>query len=855
MAVIRHNTTKVWNYVVVLTGILVFSFALFALHHILHEVRLQDILVEFRSVSPTSILLCIFLVICDYVVLTGYDALALHYLGQSVSYPRTALASFASYSVSHNIGLSFLTGGSVRYRIYSISGLSSVEIASLIFFCGFTFWLAVTMLMGIALVSEPGFFSVADKLSELTNQIIGSILIIFIIIYISSGLLYKKPLQFHHWSVRIPHLKIKLMQLLLGVIDITLAAGALYVLFPAEADVGYLTLVGVYIAAISLGFLSNAPGGLGVFEAIMLLGLPQIDKEVLLGVLLMFRCLYYFLPLSIGILLLGIHEAVQRQTELAKLSRTVSMLGQLITPRLIGTAVMIGGTILLFSGATPALHERLAILKLFLPLPFLETSHLLASVFGLWLLILARGIFLRLDSAWFLTISVLVAGIVFSFLKGLDYEEALILFVILVALLFNRTVFYRKGSLLSQAFTPGWILAVLVIISSSIWLGIFANKHIEYSDILWWQFTYHGDASRFMRASFAVVVLSFSWFAYLLIRPSKPALDKDRADINLIKSIVKASNKCIPYLALTGDKKFMLSDYKDAFIMYDAQGRSWITMGDPVGPLNRWPDLLLRFRQLADIYAGWPVFYQIDSDTLSVYLDQGLSVFKIGEEANINLADFNLDGSRNSELRRINRKLERQGLKFSIISADGISSIIQELQVISDQWMHSKSTSEKGFSVGFFNPDYLGQCNIAVITQKEHFIAFANLWETADKSRISVDLMRYLPDVPNGVMDYLFIQLMLWAKDSGYQCFSLGMAPLAGLQNHPLAPTWMRVGSFIFQHGEHFYNFEGLRNYKAKFNPEWKPKYVACPGGTGLPRVLLDTATLIAGGPSRIFVR
>lgn len=851
----NFNTSTKWNYVGVFAGILVFSIALLTLHHLLAEVRLEDILAEFRSTPVNRIFICIFLVTCDYFVLTGYDSLALYHLGKTVPYPKTALASFTSYSVSHNIGLSFLTGGSVRYRIYSISGLSSVDIATLIIFCSFTFWIAVAMLMGIALLYEPGFFSVADRLSSLSNQIIGFILVSIVAGYILISTCYKKPLQFFHWSIRFPALNITLMQLLLGIIDLNLAACALYVLFPAEAGIDYLTLVGVYLAAISLGFLSNAPGGLGVFEAMMLLGLPQVDKEVLLGTLLMFRCLYYFLPLSIGMLLLGAHEGGQRQTEFEKLSKTVSMVGRLVTPRLIGTAVLIGGAILLFSGATPALQERMAILKLFVPLPFLEMSHLLASVFGLWLLILARGIFLRLDSAWLLTIFVLVAGIILSLLKGLDYEEALVLFVILLALFLNRSVFYRKGSLFNQAFTPGWLLTVLVIVTGSIWLGIFANKHIEYSDILWWQFTYHGDASRFMRASFAVFVLTLTWFAYLLMRPTKPEKDKNMVDTIIIKSIVSASNKIIPHLALTGDKQFMLSDNKDAFIMYNVQGRSWITMGDPVGPLNRWPELLLHFRQLADMYAGWPVFYQVDAETLSVYLDEGFSVFKIGEEANIDLANFTLEGSKNSDLRHTNRKFGQQGLEFSIFNSGDVLSKIQDLKAISDRWMELKSTGEKGFSVGFFDPDYISQCDIAVIKRRDQLIAFTNLWKAADKSELSIDLMRYLPDAPKGVMEYLFIQLMLWGKVNGYQRFSLGMAPLAGLQSHPLAPAWMKAGSFIFQHGEHFYNFEGLRSYKEKFNPVWKPKYIACPGGTGLPRILLDVAALIAGGPSRIFIK
>ena len=113
--------------------------------------------------------------------------------------------------------------------------------------------------------------------------------------------------------------------------------------------------------------------------------------------------------------------------------------------------------------------------------------------------------------------------------------------------------------------------------------------------------------------------------------------------------------------------------------------------------------------------------------------------------------------------------------------------------------------------------------------------------------------MRYLPDAPHNVMDYLFIQLILWGKQEGYRWFNLGMAPLSGLENPSLAPLWNRVGAFIFRHGEHFYNFQGLRQYKAKFNPEWKPKYLASPGGLALPRVLTNLASLISGGLKRAF--
>ncbi|HEU4995192.1 MAG TPA: phosphatidylglycerol lysyltransferase domain-containing protein, partial [Gemmatimonadaceae bacterium] len=134
-------------------------------------------------------------------------------------------------------------------------------------------------------------------------------------------------------------------------------------------------------------------------------------------------------------------------------------------------------------------------------------------------------------------------------------------------------------------------------------------------------------------------------------------------------------------------------------------------------------------------------------------------------------------------------------------------------------------------------------------------IAFANLWTAADCAEVSVDLMRYGSDAPNGVMEFMFIELLLWAKAHGYQRFNLGMAPLSGLEARTLAPLWSRAGAFLYSHGEHFYNFKGLRLYKSKFDPNWVPRYLASPGGLVLPRVLANVATLISGGLRGVIAR
>jgi phosphatidylglycerol lysyltransferase len=167
---------------------------------------------------------------------------------------------------------------------------------------------------------------------------------------------------------------------------------------------------------------------------------------------------------------------------------------------------------------------------------------------------------------------------------------------------------------------------------------------------------------------------------------------------------------------------------------------------------------------------------------------------------------------------------------------------------VSEAWLAEKATREKGFSNAPFDLGYLAQFPLAVVRRGDEIIAFANVWLGAEQEELSVDLMRHLPDAPNGTMDFLFTELFLWGQARAYRWFNLGMAPLSGLEARAGAPLWHRVGTLVYRHGEHFYNFRGLRRYKEKFGPVWTPRYLASPGGLALPAVLIDVAALIAGG-------
>lgn len=282
--------------------------------------------------------------------------------------------------------------------------------------------------------------------------------------------------------------------------------------------------------------------------------------------------------------------------------------------------------------------------------------------------------------------------------------------------------------------------------------------------------------------------------------------------------------------------------------MYQRQGHSWIVMGDPVGPRDAWPELLWTIREQADAAQGRLLLYQISQAMLPLAIDLGLQLVKYGEEAQVDLTHFTLDGPTAKQLRHAERRATHEGARFEIVRAADVAAILPELRAVSDAWLRAKNQGEKAFSLGRFDDAYIARSDCAVVRVEGRIVAFANIWATPDKSELSVDLMRHADCAPYGTMDYLFIQLMRWGQSHGYHWFNLGLAPLSGLGERRLASIWAQAGALLYRHGEFLYGFEGLRAYKDKYGPVWQPRFVAGPNGLGLARALLDLQTLIGGG-------
>lgn len=517
-----------------------------------------------------------------------------------------------------------------------------------------------------------------------------------------------------------------------------------------------------------------------------------------------------------------------------------------IIPQVAAIAAFVAGVTILASAATPVVAERLRLLTSNAPLFVIEFSHFAASLVGLLLMLVGSGLWRRRQGAFWVALGLLIAGAVLSLTKGLEYEETALLLFIAGVLWAARRAFDRPSRLITGGISTGWLTATVAAVASAGVLGFAAYSQVDYTDALWWR---SGDTSRFLRAGVAVALLTLVAAILTLFsspthkRDSDPQRDLAEADEILTgcRGAPAASR-----ILLTGDKDFFFSDSRRSFIAYRVRASRWIALGGPMGEPAEHADLMWRFVEAADRAGATAVFYSAGPDLLPPLAAMGFILRQIGEAAVVDPAAFNLVGKARQNLRTACNKAAAEGCSFEIAPPGSASGHAAALKAVSDAWLKSHASAEKGFSMGRFDTAYLDRGPIALVWKEGRIIAFANV--IAAEREAGVDLMRYDASAPAGIMDFLFVRLIEWARDQGYAQFNLGMAPLSGLQNRRLAPIFARLGALVFAEASLLYSFGGLHAYKAKFSPQWRPMYMAVRPGVIMPLALLDVALLTGGG-------
>lgn len=833
----------------------VFFAALWLLHHEFKTMKYADVVASFHALSSGEILAAVGFTAANFMVLIGYDWFGVKLVKHEVTARQVATASLLSYAFSNSLGV-FLGGAPVRARLYSSWGMPSSEIVRLVLVIGVAFWLGLFSLAGTLFVFTP--FDIPDKLHlpVSTSRPFGIGLLLMTAIFLVICGIRKAPLRVGSVNLQPPPLKIAVAQMFVAMADFILAAATLYVLLPDDVVIDFLPFVAIFVLAVFVALVSHVPGGLGILELVLITMLPG-GADDLVGALIAFRIIYYLLPLIIGVGAISFASIRQHHEKITGVVTGGLRWANIISPPIITGAVFVVGLVMLVSGTLPPSAGKLELIRNWLPLPLVEVSHFLGSVIGAVLIVLSRALQRRIDAAWWLTIVMLSAGVLVSLLKGFAWEQAILVAIMLVALLPCRQYFFRHGRIFAASWSIRWLIAIAMTSGLIIWLILFSYRHVEYNNELWWSFTYgkKGEAPRALRAAVGgaavLVIVGLMQLFKTTGKVPEPATDEE---MNQVEGIISNDENTAANLALLGDKRFIFSGDDQSFVMFGSEGSSWISMGDPVGPKASADDAAWKFREACDSQGKWPVFYQVDESCLSRYIEMGLSLLKLGEEAKVPLEEFSLKTCSRT-VRRNHKKSLESGLRFEIIPRENVPEWMPKLKEISDAWLGEKSAAEKGFSLGFFDETYLLHYDMAIIFDQDRPIAFANVWKGGTGVELSIDLMRHPPDAPRSVMEFLFIELMLWGHQEGYEWFSLGMAPLSGVDSHRLGPAWNRVSNLVYRHGEHFYNFQGLRAYKEKFHPVWFPKYLASPGGLATPQVLANVSTLISGGLVRLIKR
>ncbi|HEX5338055.1 MAG TPA: lysylphosphatidylglycerol synthase domain-containing protein, partial [Gallionella sp.] len=481
-------------------SLLLFTLAILVVHHEIKTYHWQDIRQVLQDFPVPLMALCVGITLLSHIALSFYDYLALEYAEEKLPYRRVLFASFLSYAISNNVGHAWLSGGSMRYRLYSGWGMPGISIAKVVLFCSVSYFLGALTLMVGGYALSPDRASITARLPPGSVQAAITASSVLLVAWWSLVVFYRKPIAIKSFCLDIPGVSLALRQLLAALLDLSLASLVMYLPLSHLTGMPFGDFMVLYIFAQLAGLVSMVPGGIGIFEgSFIFLASGHYPAPHLIAALIVYRAVYYFMPLLLaGIMLAAYELRLQRLVRHPLVNVAISVIESAI-PQIFAVLLMLGGAVLLLSGATPALKERLGWLEYLIPLPMMELSHLLGSVVGVAMLLLAQAVRRRIDAAYFASIAMLALGIVASLGKGLDYEEAAFLGVMLALFIPVRKHFYRRSALLQLDLSPQWSALAAIVVLGSTWLGFFSYKHVEYSSELWWQFALHGDASRFLR--------------------------------------------------------------------------------------------------------------------------------------------------------------------------------------------------------------------------------------------------------------------------------------------------------------------------------------------------------------------
>ena len=545
------------------------------------------------------------------------------------------------------------------------------------------------------------------------------------------------------------------------------------------------------------------------------------------------------------------HHARVRRTLAGRKQRFLVALGV--------AAVTLGSGILNLFSIMGGPSPRTILLREVFPLEFVRLSRTLTMLIGFALIMSSINIYRRKWRAWAIVLTLSVFSAIFQLIRGLHYEEATMSFALFIILLSTRKIFSVRSSIPDF---KGTVARLLIAGGVAIGYGV---AGFWFLDEKHFGINFHiGDAiattlrllslnsdprlvpnthyaNWFLDSLYVITFAAVLYGAFALFRPvihQFRTLPREHATgSDIVKEFGRTT---LDYFKLWRDKSYFFSPSHRCFIAYVVGGNVALALGDPVGPEEEIEPTLREFMEVCRDN-GWVIgFHQTLPDFLPIYKKVHLKKLKIGDDAIVNLSEFSLDGKSKKEFRSKVRLLESAGIQSRHYEAPVPDEILKQLKEVSDEWLQIPGRRERTFTLGYFDESYVRSTPVvAAVDKDERVLAFVNLISTANAKEITGDLMRRRIDAPNGIMDYLFVKVFLYAKERGYESFNLGMAPMAGFQEREQATPEERAIHSFFQQLNFLFSFRGLRHYKAKFATQWEPRYLVYRHAVDLPRVAL----------------
>jgi len=532
---------------------------------------------------------------------------------------------------------------------------------------------------------------------------------------------------------------------------------------------------------------------------------------------------------------------------------------RLVLVWLVAAVTLGSGLVNLYSVMGPALPERRAYLREIFPLEFLQLSRFLTLLIGFALVISSLNIYKRKRRAFQMVFALASLSVIFHMSKGLDYEEASASVVLLVLLWVARRNFTVKSSVPDLRWGVARLAVAFLLALGYGVIGFWVLEPREFginftmADALRRTLRFlslAGDPqiiphtrharwfvdSLFLMTGTSMAYALFAVFRPVLYRFATLPHEREKA-AEIVKQHGRSTQDFFKYWP---DKSLFFAESGDAFLAYRVGGNFAIVLADPVGPEEKIGPLVQEFREFCRDNDWGHGFYQTLPDFSPIYLELGYHKLKIGDDAIVDLTAFSLQGKGMKKLRYYVNLFEKMGVVTRSFEPPHPPDLVAQAKEVSDDWLQIPGRRERSFTLGHFDPAYLQTTPLfAAFTPEGRMLGFVNLIPSFCPGEATIDLMRHRNDAPNGTMDYVLLQLFLHEQERGFRRFNLGMAPMAGFQEHEGAKREERAVHFFFQQLNFVFSFSGLRQYKAKFASHWEPRYVVYENVLDLPRLVM----------------